>query len=110
MTKNISPAYSMPTVRKHAARITALTGITLERLTSPGKRRPVVAARQELWAMLFLLENWSSWKIRARFRVCHTTFLYHIRKWATRTLGTPPKATLAEIRTAWEAQQIEVAA
>lgn len=108
--KYLPPAYSMPTVRKHAAPITALTGITLENLTTHGKQPATVSARQELWAMLFLLEGWSSWVIRARFQVCHTTFLYHIRKWATANLGTPPKASLADIRTAYYAQTMGQAA
>jgi hypothetical protein len=47
----------MQTVRKHAARIKEQTGVTLEQLCAPSKRRYIVAARWDLWAALMLQEG-----------------------------------------------------
>lgn len=108
--KHLPPAYCMATVKRQAAKITEETGVTLEQLCTPSKRRYIVAARWDLWAALMLQEGWTTWRMAHRFNVDHTTALYGLRKWAVDRLGTAPKATLAEIRAAWEAQQMGVAA
>lgn len=108
--KYLPPAYSMAAVRKHAARIKEETGVTLEQLCTPSKKQFIVKARWQLWADLLLLEGWTSWRMAHRFDMDHTTILYGLRKWATERYGTPPKATLAEIREAHYAAQMGRAA
>ena len=82
-----------------------------EKLTAYGKYRPLVKARQEAWFRIVMETAYSTPRVaRITGGFDHTSVLYGIRQYSSRELGTPPKATLAEIRTAWEAQQIEVAA
>jgi chromosomal replication initiation ATPase DnaA len=82
-----------------------------EKLTGHGKYRPLVHARQEAWFRILMETGYSYPRIgRITGGFDHTSVLYGVRQYARLMYGTAPKATLAEIRAAWEAQQLGVAA
>ena len=82
-----------------------------ERLTTHGKWRPLVKARQEAWARIIIETGYSSPRVaRITGGFDHTSVLYGVRQYAARTLGTAPKASLSEIRAAYFAQTMERAA
>ena len=92
--------------------VIAQYGVSRTDLLRGSKSPRHVEPRQELWFRLTIIEGFS---LTRAARLCgaqfhHTTVLHGVRSLAVRALGTSPKATLAEIRAAWEAQQMGVAA
>lgn len=82
-----------------------------ETLTAHGKHRPLVRARQEAWFRIVMEMQYSMPRAAMLTGTWdHTSVLYGIRQYAQRELSTPPKATLTQIRDAWQALELERAA
>lgn len=91
-------------------RIAAKHGLSYRQILRQGKHKEVVRARREYWMELVMVLGYSLPKAgRATGGHDHTTVLYGIRQLATEHLGTPGKARIEEIRTAWLATQGEAA-
>ena len=86
---------------RHMAQVCAITGLTRDNLRSWNKTGPYVHARRQLWFRLKIIEGFSWNETSAMTRKDHTTALYGVRRWAAEHLGTPAKASSAEIRAAW---------
>lgn len=92
---------------RHLAEVCAAHGLFREQLNGHSKRRNLAVARHELWFRLVILEGFSlpeAGRIRGA-RYHHTSVLHGVRKVATETLETSPKATLDQIRKAWQASE-----
>jgi chromosomal replication initiation ATPase DnaA len=87
--------------RRHMAEVCAAHGLTREQMRGWNKTQKHVNARKDLWFRLVIIEQWSLPEAGRMTRKDHTTVLYGLRRYAAEILGTPPKASLAEIREAY---------
>lgn len=98
---------------EHTAIVCQSHQLKFEDLRGWCKKRPVVAARRELWHRL-LVVAWADAimagvepKIASLpasgtyLRKDHTTVLYALRRFSAEHYGTPPKARLSDIREAY---------
>ena len=111
-------------IQSHILQTAQTFGITCQDLTGPSKEQKHVMPRHRLWLTLLCepIDHkpdgspvYRSLPAVARFfdDRDHTTVLYGARRAASEIYGTPPKATLAEIRGAVQAArsgQMEIAA
>lgn len=113
----------MTTTRaEHTAIVCQSHRMTPDDLRSWNKSQRYVAARRELWHRL-LIVSWAeqlmagvslaSVKVPSLtmvgrwFRKDHTTCLYAVRRYSTEFYGTCPKASLADMRAAYYASQVQ---
>ena len=82
--------------------------VPIELVRSKRMFAPVVRARQDAWFELVIVEGVSlptaGYATAGKWHnFHHTTVLYGVRSYAARTLGTPSKASLNQIRSAYRA-------
>ena len=84
-------------------------GVALSDIRSPTRRPLISKARWAFWFCLVIHHDWSLPEAASKTGHHHTSALNGVRKYATRHLGTDPKATLEDIRQAAQAPLEEAA-
>jgi chromosomal replication initiation ATPase DnaA len=88
----------------------ARCGVPAHRLVSPGKEKRVTSARRAWFYDLAIVAGYSYSEIGLRTGFDHTSVMYGVRKRSREIFGTAPKASIVDIRAAWNATKLEEAA
>jgi hypothetical protein len=96
-------------------RVVNLHNVPVELIKSTRMFAPVVKARRDAWYELVIVEGLSlptaSYVTSGKWHnFHHTSVLYGVRSYAAKTVGTPPKASLNQIRAAHRSFHGEMAA